>query len=106
MHLPTSRLHDLVSDGEHLLWPLRFLVMGNGPEIVSVAVLRSAVDRGVRWHHIRPGKPAQNASTRTTSPRWQRPRASSPLGANAIRLIGRGRGGFLCSREQSGRTAG
>lgn len=37
------------------------IVMDNGPEMVSLAMLRWAVDRGVRLHHIAPGKPIQNA---------------------------------------------
>jgi len=35
--------------------------MYHGPEMVSLAMLRWAVDRGVRLHHIAPGKPIQNA---------------------------------------------
>lgn len=37
------------------------IVMDNGPEMVSLAMLRWAVDRRVRLHHIQPGKPVQNA---------------------------------------------
>jgi putative transposase len=37
------------------------IVMDNGPEMVSLAMLRWGVDRGVRLHHIAPGKPIQNA---------------------------------------------
>jgi len=37
------------------------IVMDNGPEMISLAMLRWAVDRGVRLHHIAPGKPIQNA---------------------------------------------
>jgi len=37
------------------------IVMDNGPEMVSLAMLRWAVDRRVRLHHIAPGKPVQNA---------------------------------------------
>jgi putative transposase len=37
------------------------IVMDNGPEMVSLAMLRWAVNRGVRLHHIAPGKPIQNA---------------------------------------------
>lgn len=37
------------------------IVLDNGPEMVSLAMLRWAVDRGVRLHHIAPGKPVQNA---------------------------------------------
>lgn len=37
------------------------IVMDNGPEMVSRAMLRWACDRGVRLHHIQPGKPVQNA---------------------------------------------
>jgi putative transposase len=37
------------------------IVMDNGPEMVSLAMRRWAVDRGVRLHHIAPGKPIQNA---------------------------------------------
>jgi putative transposase len=37
------------------------IVMDNGPEMVSLAMLRWAVDRKVRLHHIAPGKPIQNA---------------------------------------------
>jgi putative transposase len=37
------------------------IVMDNGPEMISLAMLRWAVDRGVRLHHIAPGKPVQNA---------------------------------------------
>lgn len=37
------------------------IVMDNGPEMVSLAMLRWAVDRGVRLHHIQPGTPVQNA---------------------------------------------
>lgn len=38
------------------------IVMDNGPEMVSVAMLRWVADRRVRLHHIAPGKPLQNAS--------------------------------------------
>jgi putative transposase len=37
------------------------IVMDNGPEMCSLAILRWAADRGVRLHHIAPGKPIQNA---------------------------------------------
>ena len=37
------------------------IVMDNGPEMCSLAMLRWAADRGVRLHHITPGKPVQNA---------------------------------------------
>jgi putative transposase len=37
------------------------IVMDNGPEMVSLAMLRWAVDRRVQLHHIAPGKPVQNA---------------------------------------------
>jgi putative transposase len=37
------------------------IVMDNGPEMTSLAMPRWAVDRGVRLHHIAPGKPIQNA---------------------------------------------
>lgn len=37
------------------------IVMDNGPEMCSLAMLRWAVDRRVRLHHIAPGKPVQNA---------------------------------------------
>lgn len=37
------------------------IVLDNGPEMISLAMLRWAVDRGVRLHHIAPGKPIQNA---------------------------------------------
>ena len=39
----------------------RTIVMDNGPELTSLAMLRWSVDRGVRLHHIAPGKPTQNA---------------------------------------------
>lgn len=39
----------------------RTIVMDNGPELVSLAMLRWAADRRVRLHHIAPGKPIQNA---------------------------------------------
>jgi putative transposase len=37
------------------------LVMDNGTELTSLAMLRWAADRRVRLHHIAPGKPTQNA---------------------------------------------
>lgn len=37
------------------------IVMDNGPEMCSLAMLRWAADRHVRLHHIAPGKPVQNA---------------------------------------------
>jgi putative transposase len=37
------------------------IVLDNGPEMISLAMLRWAADRGVRLHHIAPGKPIQNA---------------------------------------------
>ncbi len=37
------------------------IVMDNGPEMVSIAMLRWAAERHVRLHHIAPGKPVQNA---------------------------------------------
>lgn len=37
------------------------IVLDNGPEMCSLAMLRWAADRGVRLHHIAPGKPIQNA---------------------------------------------
>lgn len=39
----------------------RTIVMDNGPEMLSLAMLQWAADRGVRLHHIAPGKPVQNA---------------------------------------------
>jgi putative transposase len=37
------------------------IVMDNGPEMVSLAMLRWATEHRVRLHHIAPGKPVQNA---------------------------------------------
>jgi putative transposase len=37
------------------------IVLDNGPELTSLTILRWAVDRRVRLHHIAPGKPTQNA---------------------------------------------
>jgi len=37
------------------------IVLDNGPEMCSLAMLRWAAERGVRLHHIAPGKPVQNA---------------------------------------------
>jgi putative transposase len=37
------------------------IVLDNGPELTSLAMLRWAADRNVRLHHIDPGKPTQNA---------------------------------------------
>jgi putative transposase len=37
------------------------IVLDNGPEMCSLAMLRWAADRGVRLHFIQPGKPVQNA---------------------------------------------
>lgn len=37
------------------------IVLDNGPEMCSLAMLRWAADRRVRLHHIAPGKPIQNA---------------------------------------------
>ena len=37
------------------------IVLDNGPEMCSLAMLRWAADRGVRLHFIAPGKPVQNA---------------------------------------------
>jgi len=39
----------------------RTIVLDNGPEMSSLAMLRWAADRGVRLHFIQPGKPVQNA---------------------------------------------
>lgn len=36
------------------------IVLDNVPEMIYLAMLRWAVDRGVRLHHIAPGKPIQN----------------------------------------------
>ena len=36
------------------------VVSDNGPELVSLAVLRWQQERGVEWHYIAPGKPMQN----------------------------------------------
>jgi putative transposase len=37
------------------------IVLDSGPEMISLAMLRWAADRGVRLHHIALGKPIQNA---------------------------------------------
>jgi putative transposase len=37
------------------------IVLDNGTELTSLAMLRWAADRRVRLHHIAPGKPTQNA---------------------------------------------
>lgn len=37
------------------------IVCDNGSELTSLAMLRWARDRGVRLHHIAPGKPVQSA---------------------------------------------
>jgi putative transposase len=37
------------------------IVLDNGPEMCSLAMLRWAADRGVQLDHIAPGKPVQNA---------------------------------------------
>lgn len=36
------------------------VVSDNGPELVSLAVLRWQQESGVDWHYIAPGKPMQN----------------------------------------------
>lgn len=41
--------------------PPRMLVMDNGPELMSRAMLRWAEERGLALHYIEPGKPVQNA---------------------------------------------
>ena len=37
------------------------VVSDNGTELTSTAILRWSQERGVEWHYIAPGKPAQNA---------------------------------------------
>jgi putative transposase len=37
------------------------IVLDNGPELTSRAMLRWSQEHGVRLHHIEPGKPIQNA---------------------------------------------
>jgi putative transposase len=39
----------------------RSCVSDNGTELVSMAILSWAQERGVEWHYIAPGKPTQNA---------------------------------------------
>ncbi len=71
------------------------IVLDNGPEMISSAMLRWAADRGVRLHHIAPGKPIQNAfcesfngrlatnaSTSTTSFLWLTSTKSSVSGVS------------------------
>jgi putative transposase len=42
------------------------IVMDNGPEMVSLAMLRWAVDRRVRLHHIAPGSRYRTPSLRAS----------------------------------------
>ena len=37
------------------------IVSDNGTEFTSRAILKWAIDNGVNWHYIDPGKPQQNA---------------------------------------------
>jgi putative transposase len=39
----------------------KLIVLDNGPEMCSLAMLRWAADRRVKLHFIAPGKPVQNA---------------------------------------------
>ncbi|MEJ2067226.1 MAG: integrase core domain-containing protein [Deltaproteobacteria bacterium] len=53
-----TRVLDRISEGIGLP---ETLVMDNGPEFTSKAMLMWSESRGVRLHHIEPGKPNQNA---------------------------------------------
>jgi hypothetical protein len=37
------------------------IVSDNGPELISMAMLRWQQDTGIAWHYIQPGKPMQKA---------------------------------------------
>jgi putative transposase len=39
----------------------RMIVSDNGPELISMAMLRWQQDTGIAWHYIQPGKPMQNS---------------------------------------------
>lgn len=41
----------------------KVIVSDNGPELTSRAVLIWAVENGIEWHYIQPGKPQQNGYT-------------------------------------------
>ena len=41
----------------------KVIVSDNGPELTSRAVLIWAVEQGIDWHYIQPGKPQQNGYT-------------------------------------------
>ena len=53
-----SRVLDLIAE---LRGYPATIVLDNGPEMCSLAMLRWTRDRGVRLHHIAPGQPIQNA---------------------------------------------
>jgi len=47
------------------------LVLDNGPENTSLAMLRWSIDHGVRLHFIAPGKPVQNAFVESFNARFR-----------------------------------
>jgi putative transposase len=54
----TTRSLDAIA---HIRGYPKTIVLDNGPEMCSLAMMRWAHDRHVRLHHIAPGKPVQNA---------------------------------------------
>jgi transposase InsO family protein len=54
-----GRFATLSSSGPQRL-PNRRFPMYYGPELTSLAILRSTQERPVEWHYIAPGKPQQN----------------------------------------------
>jgi putative transposase len=49
----------------------KVLVLDNGPENTSLAMLRWSIDHGVRLHFIAPGKPVQNAFVESFNARFR-----------------------------------
>jgi putative transposase len=63
-----TRLLDAIADVRG--YP-KVLVLDNGPENTSLAMLRWSIDHGVRLHFIAPGKPVQNAFVESFNARFR-----------------------------------
>ena len=69
------------------------IVSDNGTELTSNAILSWAVDVGVDWHYIDPGKPVQNAFIESFNGRLRDPAIAlrASLETDAVNLCGLGR---------------
>jgi putative transposase len=69
--LPSKRVIDVLDRLRHVRGLPKEIVMDNGPEFTSKAMIIWACNAGVNLHFIKPGKPTQNAFVESFNGRFR-----------------------------------